>query len=85
MGSQSLLSSQDREQLIQSLDRYLQGELDIELGQFDIEFLVDHISQSFGPIFYNQGLYDAQTVVSQQTESLTDAISLLEKSDRINR
>ena len=54
-------------------------ELEIELGQFDADFLLDFISKEMGSLYYNQGLYDAQIVLTDKMESLTDAIYQLEQ------
>jgi len=69
----------ERQQLCEKLNRYLSDELDTELGQFDIEFLVDFISKEIGSFYYNRGLYDAQTVMSAKLELITEAISELEQ------
>jgi len=69
----------ERQQLCEKLNRYLSDELDTELGQFDIEFLVDFISKEIGSFYYNRGLYDAQTVMSAKIELITEAISELEQ------
>lgn len=68
-----------KEQLIQKLQKYMSRELDVELGQFDADFLVDFISKEMGSLYYNQGLYDAQTVLADRVDSLTDAIYQLEQ------
>ncbi len=39
------LDSKQKSELTHSLQKYLQDELDVELGQFDTEFLVDFISK----------------------------------------
>lgn len=69
----------ERQQLCEKLNRYLTDELDTELGQFDIEFLVDFISKEIGSFYYNRGLYDAQTIMSAKLELISEAISELEQ------
>lgn len=69
----------ERQQLCEKLNKYLTDELDTELGQFDIEFLVDFISKELGGFYYNRGLYDAQTLMSAKIELINEAISELEK------
>jgi uncharacterized protein (DUF2164 family) len=71
--------AQQKEQLIQKLQKYMSKELDVELGQFDADFLLDFISEEMGSTYYNQGLYDAQTVLTDKMDSLTDAIYQLEQ------
>ncbi|MGJ8680659.1 DUF2164 domain-containing protein [Paraglaciecola sp.] len=65
--------------LIEKLQKYMSSELDVELGQFDADFMLDFISKEMGKIYYNQGLYDAQAVLTDKLDSLTDAIYQLEK------
>lgn len=71
--------AQHKEQLIQKLQHYMRQELEIELGQFDADFLLDFISKEMGSLYYNQGLYDAQTVLVDRMDTLSDAIYQLEK------
>ncbi|MFT2089895.1 MULTISPECIES: DUF2164 domain-containing protein [Paraglaciecola] len=73
-------SSQQKEQIITKLQKFMSSELDLELGQFDADFLIDFISKEMGSLYYNQGLYDAQAVLVDRMDSLTDAIYQLEKS-----
>lgn len=40
------LDSKQKSELTHALQKYMQDELDVELGQFDTEFLVDFISKS---------------------------------------
>lgn len=72
-------SAQQKELLIQKLQRYMSNELDVELGQFDADFLLDFIAKEMGSVFYNQGLYDAQAVLTDRMDALSDAIYQLEK------
>ncbi|MEP1449033.1 MAG: DUF2164 domain-containing protein [Paraglaciecola sp.] len=70
---------QQKEQLIQKLQKYMSKELEVELGQFDADFLLDFISKEMGSHYYNQGLYDAQTVLADRMDSLVEVIYQLEK------
>ena len=72
-------SSQKKEELITQLQRYFSRELDFELEQFDADFLLDFISKEFGSHFYNQGLYDTQTLITQRLEVISDDIFQLEQ------
>jgi uncharacterized protein (DUF2164 family) len=77
--SKIAFQASQKEQLIQKLQKYMSMELDVELGQFDADFLLDFISKEMGSLYYNQGLYDAQTVLADRVDSLTDAIYQLEQ------
>ena len=67
------------EKIIGTLQGYFQSELDYELGQFDAGFLLDFLAEKLGPHFYNQGLYDAQAVLSAKLEEMENAIIEIEK------
>lgn len=72
-------NAEEKAVITQKLQRYLADELSLEVGQFDAEFLLDFISEEVGCYFYNCGLYDAQTVLSERFEDIGDAIVALEK------
>ncbi|EHN68558.1 DUF2164 domain-containing protein [Aliivibrio fischeri] len=67
-----------RDELIQQFQRYFEQELDHELGQFDGEFLLDFIIKQTGPVFYNQGLADAQAIIERKTQDIADEIYEIE-------
>lgn len=68
-----------RAQLLDKLQRYMGKELDVELGQFDAEFLLDFITKEMGAFFYNRGVYDAQELLQSKIENLTESFYELEK------
>lgn len=72
-------SAEQKAQMTEKLQRYMEAELEVELGQFDADFLLDFIAKEMGHLFYNQGLYDAQAVLTDKMDGLTDAIYQLEK------
>ena len=74
------LNTTEKQSLIEKLQDYFDEHLDFELGQFDADFLLDFIGKEFGAVFYNQGLYDAQTLLQTKIDTLVDDISELEKS-----
>ncbi len=71
-------SAQEKEILVHKIKQYLDQELDIEIGQFDAEFLLEFFSKEIGSYHYNRGLKDAQDVLNYKVESITDAIYELE-------
>ena len=77
--SEIKFSKQEKEILVPKIQMYLREELDIEIGGFDAEFLLDFFSEEVGVYFYNRGLRDAQTTIEQQVENINDAIYQLEK------
>ncbi len=70
---------QEKDQLIWKLQQYFSRELDQELAQFDADFLLDFFEKEMGAFFYNRGLYDAQAILVDRFDSLTDAIYEIEK------
>ena len=57
----------------------LPDELDVELGQFDTEFLVDFISKKFGAVYYNKGIEDAQKVMERKMLDISDELYEIEQ------
>jgi uncharacterized protein (DUF2164 family) len=65
--------------MVHKLQKYLQAELDVEIGDFDAEFLLDFFAKELGAHFYNQGMADALRVVEEKTEDLVDTLTWLQK------
>ena len=68
-----------REALARGLLNHLKRQHDVEIAPFDALDLLDHLAETLGPHFYNQGLTDAQAVVQARAEAMADAIADLEK------
>ena len=62
-----------------TLSKYLKDELDLEVTGFDAVFLLDFVIERLGPVFYNQGVYDAQAILAKKAEEIGEAILGLEK------
>lgn len=65
--------------IIKKIQSYMQQELDVELGQFDAEFLLDFFGDHVGSYFYNQGIYDAQQLMSSKIDLINESLYELEK------
>ncbi len=72
-------TKEEKDILLQKIRTYCQDELDMDLSHFDTEFLFDFISKNLGVHFYNQGLADAQSVLSMKLDLISEAISEIEK------
>lgn len=72
-------SKQQKELLVEKIQKYLNDELDFDIGQFDAEFLLDFFSREIGAHYYNQGLQDARAVIANQLENIDEAIYEIEK------
>ena len=71
-------TQEEKDVLVYKLKRYLDQELDFDIGQFDTEFLLEFFNKEIGVYHYNRGLKDAQDVFKSKVESVTDAIYELE-------
>lgn len=72
-----------RDALERALKAYLKDQLDIEVEGFDAVFLVDFIVEKMGPVFYNQGLADAQAIIRDRLEVITEAIYEIERPAKL--
>ena len=72
-------SKDEIEIIVKRIQLYFNEELQHEIGQFEAQFLLDFFSEEIGPYFYNRGLYDAQTILENRMESISEAIYDLEK------
>jgi uncharacterized protein (DUF2164 family) len=61
------------------VQEYLSTELGVELGRFDVEFLVDFFTKEIGAFYYNRGLYDAQAALEKRLDDVRESIMSLEK------
>ena len=68
-----------RARLTAQIQRYLDDELDLEIGNMDAEFLIDFLSGSLGTYFYNLGLKDAQALFARKADDVTDEIYAMER------
>lgn len=73
-------SKEEKERMVQKVKCYFREELNQEIGGFDAEFLVDFFAEEIGGFFYNRGLYDAESVVSEVLSDVSDKLMDLEKS-----
>ena len=72
-------SKDEKDAIVKKIQAYFNEELDSDIGQFDAMFLLDFFAEEVGAYFYNRGLYDAQALLAERVESLSDSIYELEK------
>ncbi|MCK5918501.1 MAG: DUF2164 domain-containing protein, partial [Cocleimonas sp.] len=77
--SEIKLSREQKEIIIKKITLYFNDELDQGIGQFDAEFLLDFFSENVGAYYYNQGLLDAEAVISGKLDEFADALYEIEK------
>ncbi|TKB53341.1 DUF2164 domain-containing protein [Ferrimonas aestuarii] len=76
----TVLEQDEKQALYNDIATYLEDELQLELGQFELEFLVDFMVKKIGPKFYNQGLEDARAAILERLELATEVVYELEQS-----
>jgi len=79
MDSAIKFSKEEKERIIPKIKMYLSEELDVEIGNFDAEFLLDFFSEEIGSYFYNRGLNDAIDMLDARMDEVKESIYVLEK------
>lgn len=72
-------SKTERATIVAKLQAILDTEFEVELGQFQVEFLLRFFETELGVFFYNRGVQDAQVSLSQYFEQFSDVLYQLEK------
>ena len=72
-------SYKEKEALMEKIQKYMNDELDIEIGQFDAGFLLDFMTEQVGPAFYNKGVQDSQQVLDEKLDDIRHALYEIEK------
>ena len=67
-------TQEEKDLLARKIQMYFHEELNQEIGGFDAQFLLEFFSEEIGPLWYNQGLQDAQAVIDEQMANVGDAI-----------
>ncbi len=73
------LTSDEKAVLVPKLMTYLRDVLDVDAGQFDVEFLLDFLAKEAGAVLYNRGLEDAHAALAKHIDAFADVIYTLEK------
>ena len=68
----------EKDVLANKIKAYVAKELDVEIGQFDAEFMLEFFAKEIGSYHYNKGLKDAQEIFLNRGDNITDAIYELE-------
>ncbi|AVF61813.1 DUF2164 domain-containing protein [Vibrio diabolicus] len=72
-----------KETLATAIQDYMQDELDVEIGQFDSEFLIDFITEKLGPIYYNKGVEDAKSLVERRMLEVSEELYEIEQEVKL--
>ncbi len=68
-----------RDELVSAIQRYLDEELDVQLGGFDAQFLLEFLEQRLACHYYNQGLADALQAFENKMSEIGDLVYELEQ------
>ncbi|HHF3111090.1 TPA: DUF2164 domain-containing protein [Vibrio diabolicus] len=77
------LERAQKETLATAIQDYMQDELDVEIGQFDSEFLIDFITEKLGPIYYNKGVEDAKSLVERRMLEVSEDLYEIEQEVKL--
>ena len=83
--SEIKFTKDEKDIITKKIQLYFKEELNQEMGQFDAQFLLDFFSEEVGSFFYNRGLYDAQAILENRLEHISDAIYELEKITELRK
>jgi uncharacterized protein (DUF2164 family) len=67
------------ERLSRMISAHMKDELDLDVGRFEALELLDFLTETLGPHYYNQGLYDAQALFRGRVDDIIEAIHGIEK------
>lgn len=73
------LDAKLKEELVTTLKQYLTDEFDIQLGNFDAQFLLEFFEHQFACHYYNQGLADALQAFEGKVGEVADLVYELEQ------
>jgi len=65
------LTSDQRKKAIQSIGRFLEEELEQDIGEMQAGFLLNYILTEIAPIAYNQGVSDARRFFDEKLQDLS--------------
>jgi len=78
-------SREETKAMVGEIQDYFRLELDQTIGDIPAEMLMRFFAEKIGPYFYNRGLYDAQAILMERMDDLTDAVYALEQKTNFVR
>ena len=64
------LSKQDTDQIVSSIQKYFQQELEQAISEMRAKFLLDYFLKEIAPFAYNKGVSDAEAYLRARVEDL---------------
>ncbi|EDP60777.1 DUF2164 domain-containing protein [Vibrio sp. AND4] len=77
------LKREQKEALATAIQDYMQDELEVEIGQFDSEFLIDFITEKLAPFYYNKGIEDAKVVIERRMQEMNEELYEIEQEIKL--
>lgn len=72
-------SREETKAIVGEIQDYFRLELDQTIGAIPAEMLMLFFADKMGAYYYNRGLYDAQSLIKERVDELTDEIFGLEQ------
>ena len=72
-------SREETKAIVGEIQDYFRDELDQDIGAIPAEMLMMFFAEKMGAYFYNRGVYDAQALIRERIDTLTDDIFALEQ------
>ncbi len=73
----SKLTTETRDEFIERVQEFIRDEHDLDLGEFEVEELLNFFCETAGSYFYNSGIEDSMKQAESSLNNLTDDISQL--------
>jgi uncharacterized protein (DUF2164 family) len=68
--------------IVGEIQDYFRNELDQQIGAMPAEMLMMFFAEKMGAYFYNRGVHDAQQLINERLDSLSDELFGLEQPTR---
>jgi uncharacterized protein (DUF2164 family) len=74
------LTSEQEAQAIDKLKRLFSNRFELELGSFEVAEVLELFTREIAPYYYNQGISDAQALLTDRFQSIESDLWALEKN-----
>jgi uncharacterized protein (DUF2164 family) len=71
-------TSEEKKILVNKIQHYFEKESLEPIGQFDAEFLLEFFNKTIGVYHYNRGLQDAQKLLEENSQIITQTLYEME-------
>ncbi|GGX59622.1 DUF2164 domain-containing protein [Saccharospirillum salsuginis] len=76
-----LMTKEARETLNQGVQRWFESELNLELGQFEADSVVDYFVEQLTPAIHNQAIQSALALLREYHARIEDDVYALEQPE----